>query len=298
MAVGLCGGMPPARGDASTRGRDPTARDLADEVTRGGRSRNRRGRPWSTTGFSGHGAMKSFLNACGIKDSLRITVEGPGAKGGESRQFPQPFAVIGRDDRADLILDDLRISRRHVYLQAVGGRLFWVDLESRTGTHVEGGPQKSGWLGGRGFIGVGPYVIRRPTTASSGDSALSELPRDTPLAAQAFGREPLPNVALEFLNGPSQSMLWPMHRVMSLIGSAKGCKFRLTDPSVSAFHASLLRTFNRFVGCRFAGGPQHHRQRIAGALQSTDRRRHAWHRTISDPHPVPGKGPGIRRRGG
>jgi pSer/pThr/pTyr-binding forkhead associated (FHA) protein len=186
--------------------------------------------------------MKSFLNACGIKDSLRITVEGPGSRGGESRQFPQPFAVIGRDDRADVILENPQVSRRHVYLQAVGGWLFWVDLESRTGTRAEAGLQKSGWLAGRGFIGVGPYVIRRPTTVSGGDPALGELPRDTPLAAQAFGREPLPNVALEFLNGPSQSMRWPMHRVMSLIGSAKGCKFRLTDPSVSAFHASLLRT--------------------------------------------------------
>ena len=33
-----------------------------------------------------------------------------------------------------------------------------------------------------------------------------------------------------------------MHRVMSMIGSAKSCKFRLTDRSVSAIHASLLRT--------------------------------------------------------
>src|SRR5215472_12997359 len=33
-----------------------------------------------------------------------------------------------------------------------------------------------------------------------------------------------------------------MNRMMSLIGSAKGCKFRLTDPSVTTFHASLLRT--------------------------------------------------------
>ena len=186
--------------------------------------------------------MKSFLNACGIEDSLRITVEGPGAKGGESRQFPQPFAVIGRDDRADVILENPQVSRRHVYLQAVGGWLFWVDLESRTGTRAEAGPQKSGWLAGRGFIGVGPYVIRRLTMASGDKTGLGEVPRDTPLAAQALGREPLPEVALEFLNGPSQSMHWPMHRVMSLVGSAKGCKFRLTDPSVSAFHASLLRT--------------------------------------------------------
>jgi len=62
------------------------------------------------------------------------------------------------------------------------------------------------------------------------------------LAALAYSCEPLPDVALEFLNGPSQSMFWPMHRVMSLIGSAKGCKFRLTDRSVSAIHASLVRT--------------------------------------------------------
>jgi hypothetical protein len=46
---------------------------------------------------------------------------------------------------------------------------------------------------------------------------------------------------LEFLNGPSQSMSRPVHRVMSLIGSTSGCKFRLTDPSVSRFHGSLLR---------------------------------------------------------
>jgi hypothetical protein len=33
-----------------------------------------------------------------------------------------------------------------------------------------------------------------------------------------------------------------MNRVMSLIGSSSGCKFRLADPSVSSFHCNLLRT--------------------------------------------------------
>ena len=33
-----------------------------------------------------------------------------------------------------------------------------------------------------------------------------------------------------------------MNRVMSLVGSAHGCKFRLADPSVSPFHCGLLRT--------------------------------------------------------
>ena len=68
------------------------------------------------------------------------------------------------------------------------------------------------------------------------------MPREVPLVALAYGRTPLPEVALEFLNGPAQSMSRPVHRVLSLVGSASGCKFRLTDPSVSRFHASLMRT--------------------------------------------------------
>ena len=58
----------------------------------------------------------------------------------------------------------------------------------------------------------------------------------------SYNHAPLPEVALEFLNGPSQAMAWPVRRVMSLIGSASGCKFRLTDVSVSRFHGSFVRT--------------------------------------------------------
>jgi hypothetical protein len=49
-------------------------------------------------------------------------------------------------------------------------------------------------------------------------------------------------VGLEFLNGPSRSAVWPVNRVVSLVGSSAGCKFRLADPSVSLFHCSLVRT--------------------------------------------------------
>jgi pSer/pThr/pTyr-binding forkhead associated (FHA) protein len=181
--------------------------------------------------------MTSFSNACGVKDSLRLAIEGPESTGPEPRRFAQPFVVLGRDRRADVRLDDPRVSRRHVYLQVVGGWAFWMDLESRTGTRTEAGPRRHGWLGERQFLGIGPFVVR-----CTGGYTPGEFPAETPLGAPGYGREPLPEVALEFLNGPSQSMFWPMRRVMSLIGSAKGCKFRLTDPSVLLFHASLVRT--------------------------------------------------------
>jgi len=187
--------------------------------------------------------MKSFLTACGVDGSLQLVVGSPStsANGGELRLLDQPFAVIGRDPRADVVLDHSQVSRRHVYLQVVEGRAFWVDLESRTGTRGERKSQKFGWLEGGRTLCVGPYVIRRFGVDSQAESTQTKLPRDTPLVASTNSYAPLPEVALEFLNGPSQSMSRPVHRVMSLIGSASGCKFRLTDPSVSRFHGSLLR---------------------------------------------------------
>ena len=73
---------------------------------------------------------------------------------------------------------------------------------------------------------VGPYVIRRfaNDSQSANDSRGDKRPKDTPLIAQAYSQGPLPEVTLEFLNGPSQSTSWPVHRVMSLIGSASGCQ--------------------------------------------------------------------------
>jgi pSer/pThr/pTyr-binding forkhead associated (FHA) protein len=188
--------------------------------------------------------MKSFLTACGVEESLQLVVESQSGHEGELRLLHQPFAVIGRDSRADVVLDHPEVSRRHVYVQVIEERAFWVDLESRTGSRGESELQRFGWLEGGRILCVGPYVIRRFIGAgqANGGSTRRELPRDVPLVALAYSRTPLPEVTLEFLNGPAQSMSRPVHRVLSLVGSASGCKFRLTDPSVSRFHASLLRT--------------------------------------------------------
>jgi len=183
--------------------------------------------------------MESFLTACGIDEPLQLFVEHQSE--GEVRLLHQPFAVIGRDPRADVVLDHSQVSRRHVYLQVVNGRIFWVDLESRTGTRGERKSQKFGWLERGQSLCVGPYTIRPFFSSSPADSTRADLTQDAPLVAPIYSHAPLPEVALEFLNGPSQSMSRPVRRVMSLIGSTSGCKFRLTDPSVSRFHGSLLR---------------------------------------------------------
>ena len=92
--------------------------------------------------------MKSFLAACGVEDSLQLIVKSQSANESKLRPLYQPFAIIGRDLRADLVLDHPQVSRRHVYLQVIEGRAFWVDLESRTGTRSERAVSEV-WLVGR-----------------------------------------------------------------------------------------------------------------------------------------------------
>ena len=107
-----------------------------------------------------------------------------------------------------------------------------------------GRPRKFGWLDVDETMRIGPYEIRRLVGGRPiYDEGVSHtLPDPIPLVAKSYGTSPWPEVSLEFLNGPSRSAVWPMNRVMSLVGSAAGCKFRLADPSVSPFHCSLLRT--------------------------------------------------------
>ena len=195
-------------------------------------------------GVGNDSRMKVFLDACRMSGPLRLAVETPGEQLPGVRILHQPFALVGRDPRADVPLEDRLVSRRHAYLQMVEGHLFWFDLESRHGVEGGGGRGPHGWLAADEAMRIGPYEIRRliddvePRAARAGATP----PEATPLVAESYGSAPWPKVALEFLNGPSRSAVWPVNRVMSLVGSAAGCKFRLSDPSVASFHCSLVRT--------------------------------------------------------
>ena len=112
-------------------------------------------------GSQGQDGMRSFLDACGLGESLQLVVESQTGHEDELRLLNQPFAIIGRDPRADVVLDHPQVSRRHVYLQVIEGRPFWLDLESRTGTRGDRESQKFGWLAGGKPLCIGPYSIRR-----------------------------------------------------------------------------------------------------------------------------------------
>jgi pSer/pThr/pTyr-binding forkhead associated (FHA) protein len=198
--------------------------------------------------------MDSFLTACGATDSLTLDVEGPGSHGLERRRFSQPFVVIGRDNRAELLLDHDMVSRRHAYLQVIEGRVFFADLESRTGTIHGDVAVESGWLAPGEPLGIGPFRVHvvRPTPDEAEDAggitaavrAGSGGPstRLNPLLARSQESGDLPRVILEFQRRSSGPTIWRMSQVLALVGSSPRCKVRLIDSNVSKVHCALLRT--------------------------------------------------------
>ena len=163
-----------------------------------------------------------------------------------TRAFDCPFVLIGRDPRSDLVLDDAQISRRHVFVQAVAGRILVVDLQSRTKVFWEGEedvPDHGDSLDPDRFIQVGPYRIRRVGGDPSQDQEGELTDPSSPSDQERTGAGTVPRAALELPirmgEGPS---LWPLDEQVVLVGRSAECQLVLTDESVSRFHAALVPT--------------------------------------------------------
>ena len=187
--------------------------------------------------------LDQFLTACGLTGPLQLHITSPDGHEVVHLTLVQPFALIGSSPNNDLALPHSQVSRRHAYLQAIGGSVFCVDLSSRTGTRWEGRAERSGWLGTNRSLGIGPYRIQAEVHPASETLAGEEpLPAWNPLAVRAGDQARLPEVALEFLNGQTRQPFWPVRSTLALVGRLPGCQVRLIEASVSRFHCSLLRT--------------------------------------------------------
>jgi pSer/pThr/pTyr-binding forkhead associated (FHA) protein len=192
-------------------------------------------------------AIELFRNACGLRSPLVLhCVEANQSTGGSIAQtFDLPFVLVGRDSRSDLVLDSDQVSRRHAFLQAVRGRLYVVDLESRSKVFWEGdeAPRSQGWLEESRFIRVGPYLLRQAIT----DHALGPLAEFQP-SSPASGDpqnivDDVPKAGLELpIRTGAKAPLWPIERHFNLVGRSRECQLVVTDESVSRFHAALLLT--------------------------------------------------------
>ncbi len=182
-----------------------------------------------------------FRTSCGATDPLELNVSGLDGASGERRAFDQPFVLVGRDERNGLRLEDEAVSRRHAYLQLLGGRLFCVDLDSRTGIRWGEEVRPAGWLRQDQGIQIGPFTLEHAGADRAGgvpgDGVAAEW---NPLQDPTNDPGLLPWIIAERDNIVLAQMR--MNRVMVLVGSKPACRVRLPDARVSRLHCCLVRT--------------------------------------------------------
>ncbi len=103
--------------------------------------------------------IAQFADACGATAPLDLRVDLAGGAVMAEGSVNQPFTLVGRDDSCDVTLSDAEVNPRHVWLQVIGGRVFAVDLGSRTGLGWPGGARGSGWLDVGTAARIGPFLL-------------------------------------------------------------------------------------------------------------------------------------------
>ncbi len=185
---------------------------------------------------------EDFLQACGARTPPLLDLEHRGRGEITRWTLSLPFALLGRDERADLRLDDENISHRHAYLQLVSGRLWCVDLGSRTGIHGEGGKIPAGVLHPLESFRIGPYALRLVNGEEAADANSQSIVPINPLSSEADDLGLLPRIALDFRGGSAREKTWMVDRPLTLVGRAAFCKVRLHSSMVSRVHCALVNT--------------------------------------------------------
>ncbi len=182
-----------------------------------------------------------FREATGLTDPILLRVTRPPAAEAQTHTLELPFGVLGRGEDCHVRLDSSKVSFRHVYLQAIAGKIFAIDLGSRNGTHWPDGAHGSGWLTAEEPLGVGPFSIQ--LDAGSGGVAAEPLPEDLhPMERYRQQLGPLPQVDLEFLYENAPQPTWSVSRLITLVGRGPQCKLRFESKSISTVHCSLVLT--------------------------------------------------------
>jgi pSer/pThr/pTyr-binding forkhead associated (FHA) protein len=175
-----------------------------------------------------------FLDACGSTGPVEILVQ-PRWGDEERRVLPHPFALLGRLPTADLVVADEYVSRRHAYLQVIAGRLFWIDLLSRSGCYLDETRRPCGWLDA-GELRCGLHRFRALHQGAEARPTWNPLTDDWPQP------EPLASVVLTFPRYARPSLYWKPRPVVSLIGSSPICKLRTRGDKISRINCVLVRT--------------------------------------------------------
>ena len=187
------------------------------------------------------GEIGLFLDACGAGGPLCLEWDDHATGQPVSRAFVQAAVLVGRGLACDLILEHPDVGLRHAYLQLIEGRLYAIDLESRTGLRWDGVPRLVGWVDRRRPLQVGPTTLTIVGGGRAGDDHPAAGPG--PLSSRYLSPGMMPLAWLEVRGGLGGAVRRDaMDRMLVLVGSSEKCGLRLREPDASRFVCSLVRT--------------------------------------------------------
>lgn len=176
---------------------------------------------------------------CGQTEPLRLVVSDAKGEVVKTQEINSPFAVIGRGGNCDLVISEEVVAYRHAYLQVFANRLACIDLLSTNGTQFDP-PAPNNWVAGKNRIRIGTHWVHVDSDHWQADSAIPSpieyRTRDEKRVE--FGL--LPKVDLELLNTSAKGRMWPINRMITLIGRDEKCRITIPDERISRVHCALL----------------------------------------------------------
>ncbi len=151
--------------------------------------------------------------------------------------------IIGRQMDCDIILDDERISRYHVFLTWEQGHGFARDNQSTNGTRINGQANLEAVLLKHGdILEAGGSQFRFTYSEASGLAVMEAQPTDKfSLPGSAKHTPPSTTRArITALTGPEPGRNWPIAPGVTLIGRGGDALIVLPHTSVSRHHAQIV----------------------------------------------------------
>jgi pSer/pThr/pTyr-binding forkhead associated (FHA) protein len=181
--------------------------------------------------------LSPFFDACGGVDTISVSARMLDSQASaDVHLFRQPFFIIGRSSQCDLVVPDRTAGFRHIYVQLISGRWFFINLARISRTASGRGQPESGWFDAGCQLTVGSHVVTHVATGpQAGALAVphAQPPRDLPI----FELE-----MLKPTRAPINPSTMRFCAPVTLIGASPKCELFLNDESVSKVHASVVLT--------------------------------------------------------
>ena len=177
--------------------------------------------------------------AVGAPPTLCLTVFDGETSETKNVEIAAPYAIVGRGTNCDIFLSGEAVSYRHLYLQVIGHRVAGIDLLSKTGVNFLGA-KFHGWLKPNMPFRIGSHLLRLIDDGWSMDDDLKSPLEFKPRKEQHPELGVLPEVSLQLLNTSDKGKLFPINRIITLLGRDDRCRITCEDDQISKVHCSLL----------------------------------------------------------